>query len=105
MEYTRFSTSRFHSAWGAMEKTNLISVCGWRAAEMAMKAYKLTALPLPIDFEETEKWNVLIWSDSKHRDPAHKWMRGLFKEWAIGDAERMKKLKEPLHKRWVICYN
>ena len=54
----------------------------------------LTALPLPIDFEETEKWNVLIWSDSKHRDPAHKWMRGLFKEWAIEDAERMKKLKE-----------
>ena len=46
------------------------------------------------DFEETEKWNVLIWSDSKHRDPAHKWMRGLFKEWAIEDAERMKKLKE-----------
>lgn len=33
-------------------------------------------------------------SDSKHRDPAHKWMRGLFKEWAIEDAERMKKLKE-----------
>lgn len=25
---------------------------------------------------------------------AHKWMRGLFKEWAIEDAERMKKLKE-----------
>ena len=94
MEHTRFSTSRFYSAWGAIEKTNLISVCGWRAAELAMKAYKLTALPLPIDFEETEKWNVLIWSDSKHRDPAHKWMRGLFKEWAIEDAERMKKLKE-----------
>jgi hypothetical protein len=94
MEHTRFSTSRFYSAWGAIEKTNLISVCGWRAAELAMKAYKLTALPLPIDFEETEKWNVLIWSNSKHRDPAHKWMRGLFKEWAIEDAERMKKLKE-----------
>ena len=94
MEHTRFSTSRFHSAWGAMEKTNLISVCGWRAAEMAMKAYELTALPLPIDFEETEKWNVLIWSDAKHRDPAHKWMRGLFKEWAIEDAERIKKLQE-----------
>ena len=79
---------------GRYEKTNLISVCGWRAAELAMKAYKLTALPMPIDFEETEKWNVLIWSGSKHRDPAHKWMRGLFKEWAIEDAERMKKLKE-----------
>ena len=28
MEHTRFSTSRFYSAWGAIEKTNLISVCG-----------------------------------------------------------------------------
>lgn len=86
MEHTRYSTSRFYSAWGAMEKTDLIAVCGWKAAEIAMRAYKLTALALPVDFETPEMWNSLIWSDARHRDPAHIWVRGLFREWAEEDA-------------------
>ena len=94
MEHTRYSTSRFHSAWGAMEKTDLIAVCGFRAAEIAMRAYDLTVLPLPVDFEEQDLWNVLVWSDQKHKDPAIIWMRSLFSEWAKEEEQRIKKLNE-----------
>ncbi|WP_290149464.1 LysR substrate-binding domain-containing protein [uncultured Parasutterella sp.] len=94
MEHTRYSTSRFHTAWEAMSKTDLICVCGWRAAEIAMRSHDLVALPLPIDAEEDELWNVLIWSDVRHKDPAIIWMRSLFSEWAQEEAARIAELEE-----------
>ncbi len=92
LEHTRYSTSRFNTAWGAMARTDLIGVCGWRAAEIAMRSYELTALPLPIDFEEQDLWTVLIWSDQKHKDPSLIWLRSLFKEWAAEEEERVRRL-------------
>lgn len=94
MEHTRYSTSRFHTAWEAMSKTDLICVCGWRAAEIAMRSHDLVALPLPIDAEEDDLWNVLIWSDVRHKDPAIIWMRSLFSEWAQEEAVRIAELEE-----------
>lgn len=94
MERTRFSTSRFNTAWEAMEKTDLIAVCGWRAAEMAMRSNDLVALPLPKDADVPNHWNVLIWSESRHRDPASRWLRGLFARWARMEEERARRLYE-----------
>lgn len=92
MEHTRYSTSRFETAWAAMANTDLICVCGWRAAEIATKMFNLTALPLPADAPPDDLWNVLIWSDQNHKDSAHVWVRSLFAEWAKEEAERIKKL-------------
>ena len=49
MEHTRYSTTRLNTAWEAMENCDLIAICGWRAAETAMRGYNLTALALPDD--------------------------------------------------------
>ncbi len=89
MEHTRFSTTRFHAAWEAMEHTDLISVCGWRAAEIAMRGHKLVALPLPREIKKGHVWNVLIWSEAKHKSEPHIWLRGLFSRWAEQEARRV----------------
>lgn len=89
MEHTRFSTSRFHTAWEAMEQTDLISICGWRAAEIATKGHDLVTLPLPKEFRKEQVWNVLIWSDAKHKSEPHIWLRGLFSKWAEEEAKRL----------------
>lgn len=94
MEHTRYSTTRLNTAWEAMENCDLIAICGWRAAETAMRGYNLTALALPADCNAPNPWNVLIWPDFIHHDPGCIWLRGIFSEWAKIEAERVKKLAQ-----------
>lgn len=96
---TRFSTSRFNTAWEAMEKTDLIAVCGWRAAEIAMRSHALTAIPLPLDANEPLYWNGLIWGPCRHHDEACRWVRGLFAQWAKAEEARVRALFEA--GRWI----
>ena len=94
MEHTRYSTTRLNTAWEAMENCDLIAICGWRAAETAMRGYNLTALALPADCNAPNPWNVLIWPDFIHHDPGCIWLRGIFSEWVKIEAERVKKLAQ-----------
>ncbi len=89
MSHTRFSTSRFYAAWEALEKTDLLAVCGWRAAEIAMRAYDLIAIPLPLDFKKENIWNTLIWSQATHYEDSNIWLRGIFSEWAKEEKGRI----------------
>lgn len=77
-----------------MENCDLIAICGWRAAETAMRGYNLTALALPDDCNAPNPWNVLIWPDFIHHDPGCIWLRGIFSEWVKIEAERVKKLAQ-----------
>jgi DNA-binding transcriptional LysR family regulator len=103
MQRTRFSTSRFHAAWDAMEKTDLIGICGWRAAEIAMHSCDMTALPLPAEAPGENNWTVLVWSELTHRDPACVWLRKIFADWAKTEEERVVRLmregKKPPRRR------
>lgn len=92
MEHTRFSTTRLNTGWEAMQNSDLIAVCGWRAAEIAMRAYDLTALPLPVDCGASNPWNVLIWPDFSHHDPGCIWLRNIFACWAKKEALRIEAL-------------
>lgn len=92
LEHSRFTTSRFNLAWEAMEKTDLIAVCGFRAAEIAMRQNNLTCLPLPEDVHEENVWNMLVWSDITHRDSACIWLRRIFARWAEEEEVRVRKL-------------
>ncbi|MCF0253190.1 MAG: LysR family transcriptional regulator [Duodenibacillus sp.] len=99
MQRTAFATSRFYAAWEAMERCDLISVCGWRAAEIAMRGHDLVALPLPSDFKEKNRWNVLMWADSRHRDEDCVWLRRIFARWAVEEERRVRALYEA--GRWI----
>ena len=92
MEHTRLSTTRLNVGWEAMQNTDLISVCGWRAAEIAMRAYRLRTLPLPEDCKASNPWTVLIWPDFSHHEPGCIWLRGIFSRWAKMEAERTQRL-------------
>lgn len=92
MEHTRFSTTRLNTAWEAMQNSDLIAVCGWRAAEIAMRGYELTTMPLPVDADVSNPWTVLIWPDFSHHDPGCVWLRGIFSQWAKKEAQRVEEL-------------
>lgn len=94
LEHSRFTTSRFNLAWEAMEKTDLISICGFRAAEIACRQNNLTWRELPAEDTMDNIWNILIWSDITHRDPACVWLRRLFSRWAKEEEARVSKLIE-----------
>lgn len=94
MEHAKFSTSRFNLAWEAMEKTDLIAVCGFRTAEIAMRQSALTFMPLEKRPDEPQVWNALIWSEVVHNDGACIWFRGLWARWARQEAERMDQIRK-----------
>lgn len=93
MAHTRLSTSRLNVGWEAVQNTDLICVCGWRAAEIAMRAYDLTAMALPADCKVTNPWNMLIWPDFTHQDPACRWLRSVFSRWVEKEKARMALLR------------
>lgn len=87
--HTRFTTTRFNLAWEAMEKTDLISICGFRATEIAMRQANLTCLALPTDAADVPVWNSLIWSDITHKDEACIWLRKIFVDWSQKEEKRI----------------
>lgn len=91
-ERTRLSTTRFNAVWEALEQTDLIAICGYRAAEIAVRANNLDFLPLPSDIAEPNIWNSLIWGDRTHQDEGCIWLRKLFSEWGKADTARVQKL-------------
>lgn len=92
MQNTRLSTTRLNVAWEAMRHTDLICICGWRAAEIAMTRGGLTAIALPREMNATNPWNMLIWADFMHHDPACKWLRGIFSDWSKQEKARVESL-------------
>ncbi len=91
-ERTRLTTTRFNVVWEALEKTDLISICGYRAAEIAVKANDLDFLPLPSEIAEPNIWNSLIWGERAHQDEGCIWLRKIFAEWGKADTKRVQKL-------------
>lgn len=78
-----FKTDRAEMAWMAMTKTDLIQVSTVRSADLAQKLYpNLTVIPVPAPTEEPNPCMGIIWSDITHKDPAQRWFRNLFVEWA-----------------------
>ena len=94
LEHSRLTTTRFNLAWEAMQATDLICVCGFRAAEIAMRAYDLTWRALPAPLNDASPWNSLVWSERTHRDPSSAWFRSVCAEWAADEAKRMAALRE-----------
>lgn len=89
---TKLITTRLNLGWEALENTDLISILGWRAAEIGMRANNLTALPLPKALREFNPMCQLIWTDHTHNDKACIWLRGLFADWRDQEAKRIAKL-------------
>lgn len=96
MESSTLTTSRFFTAWDAMSRTDLISICGTHAAEIASRAYGLVSIPLPSDFEDENPWNTLIWAEGNHNKPDFVWLRKLFAQWSQEEKARMAKKKGAL---------
>ena len=88
MQHTRFTTSRFHASWEVIQNTDLFSICGWRASEIASRSFNLTALPLPSDAKVDNPFNVLIWADFQHKDPSIMWAKNVFSRWAKQEKAR-----------------
>ena len=97
--HTKLLTTRLNVWWEALEQTDLISILGWRAAEIAMRANNLTVLALPPEHRSFNPMCQLIWTDYTHNNPACVWLRGLFADWRDREAKRiaqlMKKQKGP----------
>lgn len=93
-ERTRFSTTRFNTAWEAIEKTDLIAICGYRAAEIGVRANKLDFLPLTDEIVQPNIWNSLIWGERVHNDDGCIWLRRIFSEWGREETERVKRKLE-----------
>ena len=91
-ERSRLTTTRFNVVWEALEKTDLISICGYRAAEIAVRANDLAFLPLPPEVAEPNIWNSLIWGERVHQDEGCIWLRKIFGEWGREDTRRVQKL-------------
>lgn len=77
-----FRTDRADMAWKAMTESDLILICTTGSANTACSLYpELTTIPLPKGLKLNGPKMAIIWSDLRHRDPAHKWFRNLFLEW------------------------
>lgn len=78
-----FKTDRAEMAWMAMTKTDLIQISTDRSSELALQLYPdLTTIPLPDSLTANSPKMSIIWSDTTHRDPAHRWFRSLFANWS-----------------------
>lgn len=88
-----FKTDRPDMAWKAMTESDLFLICTTGSADIACSLYPdLATLPLPKGLKLNGPKMAIIWSDLRHRDPAHKWFRDLFLEWTNGQEL---KTKEP----------
>ena len=90
--HTKLLTTRLNVGWEALEQTDLISILGWRAAEIAMRANNLTVLALPPEHRSFNPMCQLIWTDYTHNNPACVWLRGLFADWRDREAKRIAQL-------------
>lgn len=78
-----FKTDRPDMAWKTIASSDLILICTTRSAKTACSLYpSLATLSLPKGLSLKDTKMAIIWSDLRHRDPAHKWFRSLFLEWA-----------------------
>ena len=68
-------TPYFTSAIWNLLGTNMVCALPRRVAERVVASSSLKILPLPFD---TSAFNYrLIWHERAHRDPGHRWLRGL----------------------------
>lgn len=67
-----------------LEITDFLLLIPKRGTETLAKHYDVTWLPLPVDLQNRQPTThgILVWHESRQRDPAHKWLRELFKDWA-----------------------
>lgn len=66
-------------AWKAISESDLILISTEESAKTACTLYQnLTIVDLVPHLKLNSPKMAIIWSDSKHRDPAHQWFRNLF---------------------------
>ena len=74
-----FKTDRADMAWKAISESDLILISTEESAKTACALYQnLTIVDLVPHLKLNSPKMAIIWSDSKHRDPAHQWFRNLF---------------------------
>ncbi|WP_370845774.1 LysR substrate-binding domain-containing protein [Parasutterella excrementihominis] len=77
-----FKTDRADMAWKAISESDLILISTEECAKTACALYQnLTIVDLVPHLKLNSPKMAIIWSDSKHRDPAHQWFRNLFLQW------------------------
>lgn len=77
-----FKTDRADMAWKAISESDLILISTEESAKTACTLYQnLTIVDLVPHLKLNSPKMAIIWSDSKHRDPAHQWFRNLFLQW------------------------
>ena len=66
-----------------LENTDYLMLVPKRGAFSMLPRYKLAWIPLPAELPQpSARQIVLVWREAQQRDPAHQWLRGIFRDWS-----------------------